>query len=274
MSATEQDVSSYAALLTSLQATVSTQGGLISGNAQATQQLVARADIVDGVLSTTASSIQALQTTQAGHTATLTTYGTSIDGVKVQYGVTGYIDGATGGFVLTGARQLDGSVSFNLNISADVFVDGTITARKLAATELIVNSAQIGDLIVSTRSIGLRQVSNMVGGVSTTNQCDVSITTRAGSQVAIIALAINAPTAELPSGQLTGDIQLVKDDSTIMISIPNPSFYTGSGDSRRTRVLTANIIGFDAPSEGTHKYSCVTSANLPGVIMLVMEMAR
>lgn len=85
-----------------------------------------------------------LSTKVGDNTASLSTLATSVDGVKVQYGVTGTIDNITGGFLFTGIKKLDGTVSFTLQIRGDVIVDGTIGAGKLNVIELSAISANLG----------------------------------------------------------------------------------------------------------------------------------
>ncbi|GLS45164.1 host specificity factor TipJ family phage tail protein [Methylobacterium brachythecii] len=130
--------------LVSLSSTVSTQGGLITGNATAISTLTTRANTVDGQISVTATSLQALSTTVNGQTATLTTYGSSIDGLKVQYGVTGSINGVTGGFVMTGVRRNDGAVAYTLEVDGSLIVTGSVTAAKMSVLTVSSLTANLG----------------------------------------------------------------------------------------------------------------------------------
>ncbi|MFD0938991.1 host specificity factor TipJ family phage tail protein [Methylobacterium trifolii] len=148
VTSSEGNITSLSQQYTALQSQVTDQGGQIAGQGTAITNLNTFATNINGAVSTQAQQITVLSTTQNGHTATLTQYGASIDGQKVQFGVTGNIDGQTGGFVFTGVRRLDGFVSYTLQIKGDVIVDGAITARTLAATQLILNG-QIFDGAVS-----------------------------------------------------------------------------------------------------------------------------
>lgn len=84
-----------------------------------------------------ATSVNTVQTQVDDNVASIATIQTSIDGVEVRYGVMGYINGATGGFVFTGVLQNDGSASYNMEfysnviIHGDLFVDGSVSNPKI-----------------------------------------------------------------------------------------------------------------------------------------------
>jgi hypothetical protein len=80
------------------------------------------------------------------HTASLSTIQSSVDGVKLEFGVIGTIDGTTGGFLMTGVRQLDGSASWTMEISGSLVVDKSITANKLTVNSLSAVTANMGTL--------------------------------------------------------------------------------------------------------------------------------
>ena len=93
-----------------------------------------------------ASQYTTLATTVGGNTANISTVQSSVDGVKLQYGVIGTINGTTGGFLFTGIKKLDGSVSYTLQIAGDVIVDGTILAQKMNVMNLSAISANMGTI--------------------------------------------------------------------------------------------------------------------------------
>ena len=68
-----------------------------------------------------AGQIATIQTTQNGQQATLQTYGTSINGLMVQYGVVGTISGYSGGFIFTGIKRNDGAVAYGIEFNVDYF---------------------------------------------------------------------------------------------------------------------------------------------------------
>jgi hypothetical protein len=249
---TEGNVSTISQAVTSLQATVSTQGGQIQANAQAAQTLTARADNVDGQLSAQASSLQALGTTVNGHTATLTTYGASIDGQKVQFGVTGNIDGTTGGFVFTGVKRLDGAVSYSLNISADVFVDGTITARKLAAQQLIVNG-QLFDL-AATQTVPAASDGTFV---------DAPIAVRSGT-ARVKVEAFFRGNSNVGSTLGPGDFLLYRDGNEILRVPASFAFFRGGSNNDLQFYLSSMAIATEEVPGGGQPHLSGAAHQRPG----------
>jgi hypothetical protein len=147
--ATEQTTRADAdtALTTQITNAVSDYNSKISStNASLSTESTTRAN-ADSALSGQYSS---LSTTVNGHTSNISTLTTSVDGVKVQYGVIGTIDGTTGGFVFTGVRRLDGSVSYTLQLRGDLIVDGTIAASKLIVSALSSITANLGTVTAGT----------------------------------------------------------------------------------------------------------------------------
>ena len=94
--------------------------------------------------SAVASTVTTLATTVGANTANISTTLSSLNGVKVQYGVIGTINGITGGFAFTGIQKLDGSVSFAVEIQGNLIVNGSIAASKLNVTNLSAVSANMG----------------------------------------------------------------------------------------------------------------------------------
>jgi hypothetical protein len=77
----------------------SIDGGYLDASARITTEEQVRAN-ADSVM---AGQITTLNTTVGGHTSTLTTYGTSINGLNAKYGVTIDVDGYVTGFSLNGS---------------------------------------------------------------------------------------------------------------------------------------------------------------------------
>lgn len=104
-----------------------------------------------------AATLQQHETTLNGHTANLSFLQGSYNGISVQFGVLGTIDGVTGGFVFDGVRRLDGSVAFQLAIRGDVIIDGSLSAIKIQAgsintRELSVNGVALENIIAGAVS--------------------------------------------------------------------------------------------------------------------------
>nr|WP_256467116.1 phage tail protein [Bradyrhizobium sp. 179] len=119
----------------------------------------ARAD-ADSAL---AQSISTVSTTVGSHTASLSTIQSSVDGVKLQYGVIGTINGTTGGFLFQGVQKLDGTVSYTLSIEGDVIVDGSLSVNKLQANFLSAYSGTFNTLTAGIlRSTDNRMVMNLI----------------------------------------------------------------------------------------------------------------
>lgn len=118
-----------------------------------------------------AGQLNSFSTTLNGHTASLNVISASVDGVKVQFGVTGYLDNSLGGFVFQGVRRLDGTVSFSTFFRGDVIIDGTLTGAKLQI-------GAINTLQLSINSVGIDQIiKNAVSNVkSFYNDGPVNIT--------------------------------------------------------------------------------------------------
>lgn len=127
----------------------------------------------DGLL---AADITTLSTTVGGHTATLSTHGTSISGLEAKYGITIDVNGYITGFTLLGGGGT-GSAVFNVDnftigkagvatlapfevvggtvkIAGTTIKDGTITAPKLNVTDLSAISANLGSIVVGSANIG------------------------------------------------------------------------------------------------------------------------
>lgn len=148
--------------ITSLSSTVS------ANKATLDNEIITRAN-ADTAIS---SSVSNLTSTVDGQTATLNSISASYNGIAVKYGVTGYINGATGGFVLTGIGKNDGSASYLLEITADVVINGNL---------LVTGSTSYGKLASDTAN----RLSN--GGFAEAyGQTSVSVYCRAGAKILVI----------------------------------------------------------------------------------------
>lgn len=269
---TESGIQTISQQVTSLETTVTDQSGEILANSKATSTLATRADVVDGKISTQATSIEALQTTQDGHTATLTTYGTSIDGVRAQYGVAIDLDGQTGGFVLNGVRRLDGSASFSFKLSADLFVDGGITSRMVSTEKLITTSAQIGSLTVDNLNVKDGAISARPVAFSNDQEVSVTINVRTAGSVTLIFGCDGQPGFRSPINANTGTLQLSR-NGTVIREVPAgfAPEYTTQGSYVRLQP-TATAWG-DQPGVGTHTYRIryTNNVGLGGVYIIAQE---
>jgi hypothetical protein len=115
-------------------------------NASLSQESLVRAS-ADSALS---SQITDVSTTVGGHTAELTTVQASVDGISVQYGVVGTIDGVSGAFIFSGVKKLDGSVSYGVTINGGLIVSGTILASALNVGQLSAITADFGTMTSGT----------------------------------------------------------------------------------------------------------------------------
>lgn len=262
-----------ASQITTLQASVS------DANAAITQEATVRA----AADSAQATQIGVLQTSVGNHTATLTQYGTSIDGIKAQYGVSISIDGQTGGFILEGARKLDGTVSFSFGIRGNLIVDGTIFGTKLAAQNVITASAQIGfatiegahikNLTVDNLNIKDGAVSSIRGSTAAATAAQVSINVRSGAKVMLIATYHGSPAVGRPLSS-GGSLVLKRNGSNIESVVLNwAAFFNPNTNSHTYGFLETTIVWVDdsAPA-GANIYR--VESPLSGVTIVAMEMSK
>lgn len=120
-----------------------------------------------------ASQIGSLSTTVGGHTSTLTTLGTSVDGILAEYRVVLTLDGITGGYKVVGVQKADGTgpvftfvIDANTEIHGDLLVTGSVDFLQLA-----VGGAS-------------NQAANS-GSVSSGGSLSVTMTTRAGTRLIV-----------------------------------------------------------------------------------------
>ncbi|KMO34332.1 hypothetical protein VP06_14810 [Methylobacterium aquaticum] len=264
--------------LTNLSSAVTGQGGQIGANAQAVSQLQTRASNIEGQQSAQASSLQALSTTVGSHTATLTTYGTSINGIRLEYGIAFEIDGQTGGLVMTGAKRLDGSgLEVLLKLSGDLFVDGMITSRMVSTTSLITTSAQIGTLTVDSINVRDGAISGLVSAQSGGQQASVTINVRTAGAVLVIANRTGDLSQRFTQvGTNTGALNVYRDGNLIgaipanftMDFDPNPQI-----NASYFRLGPTAYPILDVPGVGSHTYMVVddNSRGIGGVFICVQE---
>lgn len=108
--------------------------------------IVNQLTVLAGVDTALAEQIFTVSTTVGEHSASLSQVSESVDGMSVQFSVIGNIDGATGGFVLSGVKQLDGSVQYEMKIKGDLLVDGSVMAQSLFVPELSAITASLGNI--------------------------------------------------------------------------------------------------------------------------------
>lgn len=274
VSTAEGKITSQATDITNIKSAINDTSTGLSANAQATSALTTRVSTAEGKISSQATSITSLQTTVGDHTSTLTTYGASIDGVKVQFGVTGEIDGQTGGFIFKGIKRLDGSVSYTFSIDADVFAR-SINSPLLRATKLIVATAQIEDLIIGNTKIIDGGVSNRASNSSTGQTASVSIPVRTAKKIAIVISRAGDPSRRFNSlVTQTGNLE-VRRNGALIFSSPGATSYIWDTPSQTNLVLIQpTMLSFDdSPGVGTFTYELTdtNNQNVGGVYIRVEE---
>jgi hypothetical protein len=185
--------------LSSRAATLEAQMGNTAASglqARISNEEIARAS-ADSALS---SQVSTLSTTVNGNTASISTQQSSINGINVQFGVTGFINGSTGGFQFTGVQRLDGSVSFGFEIDANVIVNGSITAAKIAAGSITADRITVGtitadrivNLGIDTARIANNAVSNSgaIDAASSVADKVMNFFARAGDVITIHAVIV------------------------------------------------------------------------------------
>lgn len=137
--------SALAQRTSTLEATVNNSTtGLVSTRARIITEEQARA-AADSALAQRATT---LETTVNGQTAALSVIQNSVNGVSVKYGVTGYVNGQTGGFVFTGVARNSGGAVFNMEFNSNVTINGNLLINGS------VNTGQLGANAVSVNAVG------------------------------------------------------------------------------------------------------------------------
>lgn len=244
----------------------------VDAQSQAAQSLTTQVQNIDGRVSSQAQAVTALSTTQNGHTAQITTLAASYDGVRVQYGVTGYVDGATGGFVLVGAKSLDGSATFKLLVSADMFVDGLLTARMMSTTSLITTSAQIGTLTVDSINVKDGAISARPSAFSNTQEVSITINVRTAGSVTLIFGCDGQPGFRSPINANTGTLQLSRNGNVIR-EVPAGFAPEYANNQNYIRLQPTSTAWGDQPGVGTHTYTMryTNNVGLGGVYIIAQE---
>lgn len=250
--------------------------GDISGEASLRQQLTVRVNNVEGQVAATAQSLQTLSTTVNGNTSTLTTVQQSVNGVRLQYGVVGSINGQTGGFLLQGARRLDGSVTYTMGIHADLFVDGSITGRKISGSSLIISGrAQVGSLVIGTDQIIDGSLSTMQASEGTPPRVTIQ-TKNSNSRVLVLAVVVGK--SDLASAQA-----YVRQNGEVIHTLPRDVMTEYALDARgeptgSTAVTWGLSMIIIAPGRATVTYDMVLPFNRLGTMLAgrlaVVELAK
>jgi len=108
-----------------------------------------------------ASTQTTMQTTLNGNSALLTQHSNSINGLSVKFGVTGSINGQTGGFSFGGVLRNDGTVSYNMEfwsnvtINGNLMVNGTVTTNGLAGNAISEYFHQVASSSDVSMTLGL-----------------------------------------------------------------------------------------------------------------------
>ncbi|MFE1601639.1 host specificity factor TipJ family phage tail protein [Methylobacterium sp. ID0610] len=215
-------------------------------------------------LNAVAETTSSLTSTVGGHTSTLTTYGSSINGLQVQWGVTGYIDGQSGGFVFQGIRRLDGAVEYSVRISGSLFVSESIQGWALAGDSIIVRTAQIGTLIVGTSNMQNRAISQIAVELTGQATSQLSVTTRASdSVIKLSALNYGTGGAQNPRSYNPGMLSIYRQNDGTLVARTNNSFaYEGNvvyfGP---TPLQTFQVVG-----AGTWTYLAENTCSVPSAM--------
>lgn len=192
-----------------------------------------------------ASDIEALTTTVGDNTAELDIVATSVDGIEVKFGVTGTINGATGGFLFTGTQKLGGGAIFGVEINGNLLVNGTITGSKIAA--LAIDTAQLNARAVNANIIAINGVSleNLIQGAAT-------------AQV--------TATHAAPSGSIVGTaFDLVSATLDIQTGVAEV-FYQNDGISAQPNSVGVIRMYMDGGLRKSYSFL----ANIPGVCSTVI----
>jgi hypothetical protein len=158
--------SALASRTTTLESTVN---NATSGNSALSARITSEASTRASADSAISSNVTTLTTTVSGHTSTLSTYGTSINGLQAKYGVTLDVNG-----YVTGFSQNNGGTSGEFTILADNF--NVVMPGVAAVTPFSVDSGGVkinGNLMVSG---SITSSAIAVGGVTTSNIASNAVT--------------------------------------------------------------------------------------------------
>lgn len=270
----ENGISTISQAVVALRSDIVDANGVIQANAQAISTLTTRADTIDGRTTAVAQQLDVLSTTVGGHTATITSLSGSYDGIRTQVGVVMEIDGTTGGYVMTGARSLDGSVNYQFSISGNLFVDGWITSRMLATQRLITTTAQIGELTVDSINVKDGAISGLVSAQSDGQSASVTIKVRTANAVSISFGRVGDIGKRYQNSANTGALRLYCDDN-LVYALPGIFItdYDAGVKASYLRPAATSFTRQHTPGIGTHAYRIEDDNNISmgGVYINVQE---
>lgn len=210
-----------------------------------------------------AEQANSLTTSLGGNTATLNFLSQSVNGISVKYGVTGYINGQTGGFVFTGVLKNDGSVAYGMEIWANVAING----------DLLVTGT------IRNRSIGnnsVSQVASMGTGSGKYAPPFLSMTVRGTG--AVIVQAWTGTSGGVYSPDAGGRwIQLILDiwgPNGQRYSWGNPLFYVSNDLFQLPALSTLWVFGLSA---GDYSFRVKLNDDSPidqAVAMVIYELSK
>lgn len=204
----------------------------------------------DGALASRAATIE---TTLGGHTATLNTYATSIDGLKVKFGVVGTINGTTGGFVFTGIGKNDGTATYLLEINANVLIHGTLIVDGTVGNPELTDHAATQGAYAQSDS-GFTSLALTIRGTG-----------------AVLVTACYLGNDVLAAG--VGYYLQVEIDGGVSQSVQIPTSAVGDGST--VLVLPCTTVHGQAMSAGSHSFAIRSSGVSSGKVrLLVQELAK
>lgn len=227
-----------------------------STNANLSAEITARAN-ADSAIS---SSVNTLSTTVGGHTSSISSLTSSVNGLGVKYAITGFVGGSFGGFVFTGVRRADGvGANFLLEITSNVVIHGDLT---LNGTLTNLKAAD-------------RAWTQGIGAQSSGASASVSLTTRGAAQVQIVAnfngLSGNYVSFLTPPGLFT-----VYRNGIALQQVGNNFEASGTGGSAAIAFQQTGLLVVDTPPAGFNTYTATTTngAGLGGVTITAVELSK
>ncbi|OAS12009.1 hypothetical protein A5481_31615 [Methylobacterium platani] len=179
--------------------------------------------------------------------------------------------------MLVGAKRLDGGNPFQLLVSADMFVDGLLTARMFSTTSLITTSAQIGNLTVDNINVKDGAISGLVSAQSNGQQTSVTINVRTARAVAVLANRVGDLSSRFrQTGTSTGAIKIYRGGNLIGAIPANFTMDfdpTPGVNASYLRLGPTTYPILDYPGVGSHTYQVVDDNNvgIGGVYISVQE---
>jgi len=268
-------ITSQSSAITNLSSRLTTAEGDISGNATAVNNLSTTVTQQGNMINAQASQISALNTTVGNNSATLTQVSNSVNGVRVEFGVTGNINGQTGGFRFSGVKRLDGTVSYGVEIVGNLMVDGSISGLKLQTASIITASAQIGNLIVDNISIKNGAISNSASVLTGGTSGSTGLNCRGTGTVACHAVFYGASGNYVPLFVSPGALRIFRNGSLIA-EIGTSFEASGSGTSAGIALQATPLLFLDTPPAGFNVYSVdnTNGAGRGGIALVVTELSK